>query len=164
MALPTIRFYRGASGVSLPAYRNGAIFVVQKDVTEDADQNLYYGDIYVDVDNGARLHITPNDTIYTRTTRELQQNAPKGEISERGRVYVVFDDTNLAPNKLPPPPTIRVGDGTSYVRDLPSYYCGITEIEKNIWNNKVTAYVTEVTSAVDSSDFILHLSKTETTG
>ena len=130
MALPTIRFYRGASGISLPARRNGAIFVVHSNAPENENEELYYGDIYVDVEEGQRLHITPHDTVLERTVDKLN-TAPR-EISKKGKVYIVYDDKDLVPGATIPPPTIRVGDGTTYVIDLPAYVIGIsTEQMKN---------------------------------
>lgn len=62
-----IRFYRGAAEDSLPNYQNGAVFVVSN---TNFDDGYYLGDIYVDVDNGKRLKIKPNNAIYYKTREQ----------------------------------------------------------------------------------------------
>lgn len=66
-----IRFYRGASGVTLPSYQDGAVFIVANDAQKDG---IPLGDMYVDVpgeDNtGQRLHIIPSDAIYYKTASD----------------------------------------------------------------------------------------------
>lgn len=66
-----IKFYRGASGVTLPSYQDGAVFIVANGKQKD---NLDLGDMYVDVpgsnQEGQRLHIVPNDAIYYKTQAE----------------------------------------------------------------------------------------------
>jgi len=62
--LAQIRFYRGASGVSLPEYQDGAIFIISSPKTIDGYTT---GDMFIDSDNGNRLHIKPNDAIYYKT-------------------------------------------------------------------------------------------------
>ena len=52
-----VKFYRGAAGVSLPEHQEGAIFIVERGDTT--------GDMYVDVENSKRLHITPDAPIIT---------------------------------------------------------------------------------------------------
>lgn len=62
-----VRFYYGAQGTSLPDIRqDGAIFIVER----DAANNL--GDMFVDMDNGKRLHIVPDSGYhsYPSTTTE----------------------------------------------------------------------------------------------
>ena len=55
-----VRFYRGAQGASLPAaHQDGAIFIVER------DQNNNLGDMYVDIDNGKRLHIVPDSGYHS---------------------------------------------------------------------------------------------------
>lgn len=66
-----IKFYRGASGVSLPAYQNGAVYVVANGQSKDG---ILLGDMYVDMpdenNQDQRLHIIPNDAIYYKTLNE----------------------------------------------------------------------------------------------
>ena len=112
-----VRFYRGAKGTSLPvAHQNGAIFIIERDDVA----NL--GDMYVDMDDGKRLHIVPDSELitYTSTMRKLE--------SIKGQVYV-FQETDKT--------GIAVGDGTSYIGDLPVYSAIVREAVKS----KVNAYL-----------------------
>ena len=112
-----VRFYRGAKGTSLPvAHQNGAIFIIERDDVA----NL--GDMYVDMDNGKRLHIVPDSELitYTPIMKRLE--------SIKGQVYV-FQETDKT--------GIAVGDGTSFVGDLPVY----TMTVKNSIKTKVNAYL-----------------------
>lgn len=112
-----VRFYRGAQGASLPVtHQDGAIFILER----DGDNNL--GDMYVDVDNGKRLHIVPDSelTIYT--------SAMSGTPSTLGEVYV-FQEANKT--------GIAVGDGSAYIGDLPVYNL----IVRTAIRNKVNAYL-----------------------
>ena len=57
-----VKFYRGSANVSLPAHNEGSIFVIARDDT--------HGDIYVDVEQGKRLHITPDSPVEVYTTAQ----------------------------------------------------------------------------------------------
>ena len=113
-----VRFYRGAQGTSLPAtHQDGAIFIIERANTN----NL--GDMYVDMDNGKRLHIIPDSELITYSS------SMSGNTSTLGQVYVFQE-----PNKI----GIAVGDGSAYIGDLPVYnYTTVT----NAIKNKVNAYL-----------------------
>lgn len=112
-----VRFYRGAKGTSLPAtHQNGAIFIIERDDVA----NL--GDMYVDMDNGKRLHIIPDSELIT------YNSSMSGTTSTRGQVYVFQEDNKKG---------IAVGDGTSYIGDLPVYNAIVREAVKS----KVNAYL-----------------------
>lgn len=113
-----VRFYRGAQGTSLPAaHQDGAIFIIERAGTN----NL--GDMYVDVDNGKRLHIIPDSELIT------YNSTMSGNTSTLGQVYIFQESNKIG---------IAVGDGSSYIGDLPVYdYTAIT----NAIENKVNAYL-----------------------
>lgn len=113
-----VKFYRGAAGTSLPkTHQNGAIFIIERDGTN----NL--GDMYVDMDNGKRLHIIPDSELIT------YNSSMSGTTSTLGQIYIFQE-----PNKI----GIAVGDGNAYIGDLPIYnYTAVT----NAIKNKVNAYL-----------------------
>jgi hypothetical protein len=111
-----VRFYRGAQGTSLPAtHQDGAIFIIERTGTN----NL--GDMYVDMDNGKRLHIVPDSEFITYDSTMLNTT------SSLGQVYL-FQETGKT--------GIAVGDGQAYIGDLPVY----DSTTKAILQNKVNAY------------------------
>ena len=108
-----VRFYRGAQGTSLPAtHQDGAIFIIERAGTN----NL--GDMYVDMDNGKRLHIVPDSEFITYDSTMLNTT------SSLGQVYL-FQETGKT--------GIAVGDGQAYIGDLPVY----DSTTKAILQNKV---------------------------
>lgn len=115
-----VRFYRGAQGTSLPATRqNGAIFIIER----SSNDNKYgVGDMYVDMDNGNRLHIVPDSELV------VYNPSMSGTISTLGRVYVFQESSKKG---------IAVGDGTSYIGDLPVHDADVKEAVKS----KVNAYL-----------------------
>ncbi|MBR6529624.1 MAG: hypothetical protein IKT62_06260 [Firmicutes bacterium] len=73
-----IKFFRGAAGVSLPEHHDGAIFIVERGSTT--------GDMYVDVENGKRLHIVPDSPIIT--INKSYYNSHKTTLRpEEGKIY-----------------------------------------------------------------------------
>jgi len=120
-----VRFYRGEQGTSLPATRqNGAIFIIER-FGSDSD-GYSVGDMYVDMDNGNRLHIIPDKEIITYNPQTMSNIQ-----SKLGQTYL-FQETN--PRKI----GIAVGDGNAYISDLKVYdYDTITGVIKN----KVNAYL-----------------------
>lgn len=129
-----VRFYRGEQGTSLPATRqNGAIFIIER---FGSDGNGYsVGDMYVDMDNGNRLHIIPDKEIITYNPQTMSNVR-----SKLGQTYL-FQETN--PRKV----GIAVGDGNAYISDLRVYdYDTISGAIKN----KVNAYLGTEYLALDS--------------
>jgi hypothetical protein len=122
-----VRFYRGAQGTSLPeTHQDGAIFIIERAGTN----NL--GDMYVDMDNGKRLHIIPDSELI------IYNSTMSGNTSTLGQVYI-FQETNKT--------GIAVGDGNAYIGDLPVYNFSV----KNALQNKVNAYLgTEYMSIEES--------------
>ena len=113
-----VRFYRGAQGTSLPAtHQDGAIFIIERAGTN----NL--GDMYVDMDNGKRLHIIPDSELITYNSSSMS-----GSTSTLGQVYIFQEQNKIG---------IAVGDGNAYIGDLPVYnYTTVNAIK-----NKVNAYL-----------------------
>ena len=130
-----IRFYRGAAGTSLPETRqNGAIFILER------EGSTGFGDMYVDMENGHRLHIAPDNSLVPYYS-ENDKNADDPMISVPGMVYFCHDDNT--PNGQS---WVAVGDGSTPVRDLPKYTLRI----QNAIKNKVNAYLgTEYLSLTD---------------
>ena len=118
-----VRFYRGAQGTSLPnTHQDGAIFIIERAGTN----NL--GDMYVDMDNGKRLHIIPDSELVTYDPNMSETQ------STLGQVYVFQEPSKTG---------IAVGDGEAYIADLPAYNFTVASAIKN----KVNAYLgTEYTS------------------
>ena len=128
-----VRFYRGAQGTSLPeTHQDGAIFIIERAGTN----NL--GDMYVDMDNGKRLHIIPDSELIT------YNSTMSGNTSTLGQVYI-FQETDDQGNPIKV--GIAVGDGNAYIGDLPVYNFSV----KNVLQNKVNAYLgTEYMSIEES--------------
>ena len=115
-----VKFYRGSANVSLPAHNEGSIFVITRDDS--------HGDIYVDVEEGKRLHIIPDSPI-TYLTAPISNQLR----SEVGKVYYIDNGAGKDPS-------FKVGDGNAYVVDLP-IFTAVTAEEKAFWNHKVDAYI-----------------------
>ena len=115
-----VKFYRGAAGTSLPeSHEEGAIFILEKNSNNDL------GDMYVDIENGKRLHIAPEKEIIKYTSNLQSQT------SVLGQVYL-FDGT--ISNKF----GIAIGDGSAYIGDLPTYNF---QAMAGAIQNKVNAYL-----------------------
>lgn len=75
--------------------------------------------------------------IFSDTTANW--NANPQTISKKDCLYVYTDYTVEGGVDIP---AFKVGDGTTYLIDLPFSYAGnVTAEEKASWNNKVTAYI-----------------------
>lgn len=78
--------------------------------------------------------------VYYGTTAEW--SAQPTLVSARGAIYVYSDyDTDSENRDIP---NLKVGDGQTCVVDLAFMNCDITEAQKQFWNNKVTALLSEV--------------------
>ena len=133
-----VRFYRGAQRTSLPAtHQDGAIFIVERDNTN----NL--GDMYVDVDNGKRLHIIPDSELILYNPATMS-----GTISTLGKTYIFQENSKTG---------IAVGDGNAYIGDLPVY----NFIVKTAIQNKVNAYLGTEYLSLDSNQLIQDKSGTK---
>lgn len=99
------------------------------------------------------------DIVHTDTTAHW--NAQRMLIAEKGHIYVYSDYLQVEDETLP---GIKVGDGTSYLIDLPFVSGDITVLsdhinnkvvhirseEREFWNNKVTCFI----SAVDAENLV----------
>ena len=99
------------------------------------------------------------DIVHIDTTAHW--NAQSQLIAESGHVYVYLDYTIIDDEPIP---AIKVGDGTSYLIDMP-FVAGndelwnehinntvihVTAADKVFWNNKVTCFL----SAVDAENLV----------
>lgn len=135
-----VKFYRGGAGDSLPQHQNGAIFIVERSDTT--------GDMYVDVEQGKRLHIKPDSPIVSVDLSWYDSNKTILR-PEAGKVYniwnfeskiVEYEEDGETKTKTVYTPGIKVGDGDAYLADLPILYT-VTQERKDFWDNKVTAYI-----------------------
>lgn len=136
-----VRFYRGAQGTSLPATKqDGAIFIIERAGTDESGNNL--GDMYVDMDNGKRLHIIPDKELI------LYNSSMSGTTSTLGQVYI-FQEQN--PKKI----GVAVGDGSAKIGDLPVYnHTTITAAIKNKVNAYLGTEYNDLSSAYRTTDDI----------
>lgn len=133
-----IKFYRGASGVTLPSFQDGAVFIVANNSQKD---KISLGDMYVDVpgenQTGQRLHIVPNDAIYYKTQTDWEASQEWTETSVENRVYVkiVINGDNRTPY-------IAIGNGRTNVglltfKQLDATYAASnanpSEVQTTVW-------------------------------
>lgn len=112
-----VKFYRGTQGTSLPAtYQDGAIFIIER----IGSNNL--GDMYVDMDNGKRLHIIPDKDFIVYDPSLADATSPLGQV-------YLFQDADKN--------GIAVGDGVTNVGNLPLY----NATTRNVLRNKINAYI-----------------------
>ena len=104
-----VKFFRGSTDVSNLAHNEGSIFVIARDDS--------HGDIYVDVEQGKRLHIIPESPVINLTAPISNQLR-----SEAGKVYYIDNGAGKDPS-------FKVGDGNAYVVDLP-IFTAVTADEK----------------------------------
>lgn len=106
-----VKLYRGSQEASLPVTtQDGALYVVQTGAET--------GDVYADI-NGQRIKIgTGSGGTFIHTTAEWQQLSEL--VSARGSIYIYSDARSYQDGEETVyVPGIKVGDGTSYVVDLP---------------------------------------------
>ena len=73
-------------------------------------------------------------------------------VAENGAIYIYNDlDTSAADSEVSIP-GIKVGDGTSFLIDLPFLTVGVSEIDREFWNNKVDCYATTLDLTDDTAD------------
>ena len=102
-----VKFYRGTAGTSLPdTHQDGSIFIIERRNSTDGIYTL--GDMYVDINEGKRLHIIPDSGFKFYTPSIASQ------ISVLGEVYIVTDNNNEQIG-------VKIGDGLAYIGDLPQY-------------------------------------------
>ena len=106
---------------------------------------------FVSTVNGQSGYVTIEDKIHTDTTANW--NAQRDFVAENGHVYVYSDYQTI---DGVPVPGFKVGDGSSYLIDMP--FAGasdrasleehindnvrhITAEEREFWNNKVTCFI-----------------------
>lgn len=128
-----VKFVQGAEGTSLPAdIRPGSIYIIERDSARGV------GDMYVDLPDGSnRVHIVPDVNIPNQITMVNESNI--STISEDGKCYV-FNQRDTEGNLIKI--GVAVGDGTSYIGNLPVVDPSVTNILNNYGttiNNHTTA-------------------------
>lgn len=110
--------------------------------------------LYIDTSGGkayywkdAMYHSISGGAIIAKTTAEW--NDSPGIMSELGSIYIY---TDYRYEDETPIPAMKIGDGRAYVQDLPFFNTGITEADRNFWNNKVSASIFEI----DPENLVLH--------
>lgn len=132
-----VKFYRGDINTSLPnKYENGAVYVIQKDSNS--------ADIYTDLDNNTRVKIGGNCDVIIKTTSEWAA-VGTSLVSERNTFYIYSDGgTYINPDsnsqEITYIPRIKIGDGNSYVVDLP--FISVLPQQVEFWNNKLNLNLT----------------------
>lgn len=112
----------------------GMVDILYVDTTNDVS---YYWD-------GAMYRSIRGDSsidIIARTTAEWSQMT--GYISKLGGIYIY---TDYRMEEETPIPAIKIGDGKAYVVDLPFFDTGVTESDREFWNNKVSAKMSTSTA------------------
>lgn len=85
-----------------------------------------------------------NTPVHQKTTAEW--NAEPDLIAEYRNIYIYLDYWTVDGVSTP---AIKIGDGTSYLIDLPTVNgLSVSEAEKLFWNNKITCYLV----AIDEED------------
>lgn len=100
---------------------------------------------------------------YIQSATTAEWNAQSDLVSVSGVLYVYTDHTQTSTGEEVP--AYKIGDGNSYLIDLPfsdalltdhinNRTVHITAEEREFWNNKVTAYIADSEELVLSKDFI----------
>lgn len=74
--------------------------------------------------------------IYAKTTAEWAQAIDVQ--SQYGAIYIYTDYRQEDNVNIP---AMKIGDGMAYVVDLPFFSTGVTEKDRERWDNKVTAFI-----------------------
>ena len=106
---------------------------------------IYYWDgaQYVELSGGGG---SGTGNIYAKTTAQWAQTI--GLVSQYGALYIYTDYRQESGVDIP---AVKIGDGTTYVSDLPFYSTGVTENDRQRWDNKVSAKI----SPLDPENLIL---------
>lgn len=126
-----IKFYRGGQNTSLPnARRDGAIYIKQTGADE--------GEIWIDLDSQTRIKAGGGKNKVYRDTI-ANWNNQSTLISEDGGIYIYegVDSSVINGTSIP---GVKIGDGSSYLIDLPFLTLGVTTSDRNFWNNKIDCY------------------------
>lgn len=95
--------------------------------------------LYVDTTNDRQYYwdgamyrsLSSSEMVVARTTAEWESTPEY--LSKSGCIYVYTDYIDGVS------PAIKIGDGKSYVVDLPFFSSNVTDEEREFWNNKVSA-------------------------
>lgn len=135
-----VKFYRGGQTASLPnTIEDGAIYIL-----DNGDNS---GELYTDIGNQRIKVGTGQSSIVIKTTQEWRAENPK-TISKLGNIYIFsdarayqedYEENGETLTRTVTVPGIKIGDGQTYVVDLP--FSTITTEQINFWNNKVNCYL-----------------------
>lgn len=124
-----VKIYRGGQTASLPQnITDGAIYVKATD-----QEN---GEMYADIGN-RRIKIGSGfKASITKTTEEWNAMNPP-LLSEQGVIYIYSNARSYIEDEdIVNVPGLKVGDGTSFVVDLP--FVNVTAQQINLWNTAAT--------------------------
>lgn len=106
--------------------------------------SIYYydGSTYIPIGGSASEAV-----VVAKTTAQWAQQTTM--MSTYGGIYIYTDyrqenDMNI--------PAMKIGDGLAYVVDLPFFDTGVTEADRQRWDNKVSVKL----SPIDSENLILY--------
>lgn len=127
MPNPQVRFFRGGVNASLPdPLEDGSIYILK---TSDSE-----ADVYTYYEN----HLTKlGSNYYIKISTTAEWNSQLNLIGQRGTVYIYSDRESFLDendNSIDVP-GIKIGDGTTYLIDLP--FVTITPQQIEFWNNKL---------------------------
>lgn len=100
---------------------------------DTTNNGIYYwnGSIYEELSSEA-----DQSNIYAKTKAEWAQQISL--VSEFGSLYIYTDYRQEDGVNIP---AMKIGDGMAYVVDLPFFSTGVTEQDRQRWDNKVSAFI-----------------------
>lgn len=104
---------------------------------------MYYwdGTAYIALSGGES-----SDSVIAHTTAQWAEHG--SEVSKYGVIYIYTDYRQEDEVNIP---AVKVGDGSTYIADLPFFSTGVTPSDRERWDNKVSAKI----SPLDPENLIL---------
>ena len=145
------------SGVTVPIDYGGSSNIVVDDKLSTTSKNPVQNKVVTNALNQKADILDLAEVAFTGDYRSLHHNpihqktkaewdAEPNLIAQEGNVYIYLDYWDVDGVSTP---AIKIGDGTSYLIDLPTVNgLSVSEAEKLFWNNKVTCYLV----AMDEED------------
>lgn len=122
--------------VGLENYDDAEVKAGLKSVTDEVTEAR---GTYADLNERISEIAVANKPVLSKTTAEW--NSTPSLIAQKDVIYVYTDYKIVEGQKIA---ALKVGDGTSALIDMAFVASGtITEEERNFWNNKVSAYMSD---------------------